>query len=276
MDDILRVAGLEADGSATDPETAEAGMVRDVVASIRPLDASSAPAPTAGGRLLVVDDNEMNRDLLGRHLERQGHTVSTAANGREGLERLRAQAFDLVLLDLMMPEINGYQALIQMKSDEALRDIPVIMISALDEMASVVRCIEEGAADYLPKPFDPVLLRARICACLEQKRLRDQEVEYLRSVARVTDAAAAVESGGFEVASLGEVAARADALGQLARVFQRMAAEVQAREQKLKQQVQQLRVEVDQAKRARQVAEITETDYFQELQQKARELRRPK
>jgi DNA-binding response OmpR family regulator len=251
-------------------------MARDVVASIRPLDAPHAPAGTGGGRLLFVDDNEMNRDLLGRHLEREGHTVAMAANGREGLERLRAQAFDLVLLDLMMPEINGYQALIQMKSDDALRDIPVIMISALDEMDSVVRCIEEGAADYLPKPFDPVLLRARIGACLEQKRLRDQEVEYLRSVARVTDAAAAVESGHFEVDSLAEVAARADALGQLARVFQRMTTEVYTREQRLKQQVQQLRVEVDQAKRARQVAEITETDYFQELQQKARELRRGK
>jgi DNA-binding response OmpR family regulator len=251
-------------------------MARDVMASIRPLDEASTAVATVGGRLLVVDDNEMNRDLLGRHLERQGHTVSSAANGREGLECLRAQAFDLVLLDLMMPEVNGYQVLIQMKSDQALRDIPVIMISALDEMDSVVRCIEEGAADYLPKPFDPVLLRARIGACLEQKRLRDQEVAYLRSVTRVTDAAAAVESGHFEVDSLSEVTARPDALGQLARVFQRMAAEVHAREQRLKQQVQQLRVEVDQAKRARQVAEITETDYFQELQQKARELRRPK
>jgi DNA-binding response OmpR family regulator len=136
-----------------------------------------------------------------------------------------------------------------------------------------VRCIELGAEDYLPKPFDPVLLRARIGACLEKKRLRDQEIEYLRNVDRVTAAAAAVEAGKFDVATIEGVAQRSDELGQLARVFGRMAREVHAREQRLKQEVRQLRIEIDETRTARQVAEITETDYFQDLQKQVDKLR---
>jgi DNA-binding response OmpR family regulator len=177
------------------------------------------------------------------------------------------------LLDIMMPEMDGYQVLDQMKQDQTLRDVPVIVISAMDDLDSVVKGIELGAEDYLPKTFDPVLLRARIGACLEKKRLRDQEVDYLRNVTRVTDAAAAVEAQTFDFQSLTDVAARPDALGQLARVFSRMADEVYAREQKLKQQVQRLRIELDEARQARQVAEITETDYFRELEAKAQDLR---
>jgi CheY-like chemotaxis protein len=188
------------------------------------------------GHLLVVDDNRMNRIKLARSLEQQGHTVALAENGQQALEMLRVQSFDLVLLDIMMPEMDGYQVLKHMKGDSALRDIPVIVISALDEMESVVRCIEMGAEDYLPKPFDPVLLKARIGACLEKKRLRDQELEYLQQVVRLTDAAAAVEAKRFDPDSLADVARRTDELGQLARVFQRMAREVDAREQYLKQE----------------------------------------
>ena len=215
----------------------------------------------------------MNRDTLSRHLERQGHSVAVAENGRQALDMVSTHPFDLVLLDVMMPEMDGYRVLEHLKGDDAWRDIPVIMISALDEIDSVVRCIELGAEDYLPKPFDPVLLRARIGACLEKKRLRDQEVEYLRSVARVTIAAAAVEVGDFEPESLADVARRTDGLGRLARVFQSMAREVYAREQRLKQQVQELRIELSQARQARQVAEITETDYFRQLQAEAQNLR---
>jgi adenylate cyclase len=126
--------------------------------------------------VLVVDDTEMNRDMLCSLLEADGHKSAVAENGRLALEILKAKPFDLVLLDVMMPEMNGYQVLEQLKSDSSLRDIPVIVLSALDEIGSVVRCIELGAEDYLPKPFDPVLLRARIGACLEKKHLRDQEI----------------------------------------------------------------------------------------------------
>ena len=130
--------------------------------------------------VLVVDDIEMNRDMLCSLLAADGHKAAVAENGRLALEKIKSNPYDLILLDVMMPEMNGYQVLEHLKSDRALRDIPVIVLSALDEIGSVVRCIELGAEDYLPKPFDPVLLRARIGACLEKKRLRDQEIR-LRS-----------------------------------------------------------------------------------------------
>ncbi|MDQ4077812.1 MAG: response regulator [Chloroflexota bacterium] len=132
------------------------------------------------GHILVVDDNRLNRLKLSRGLEQQGHAVALAENGHQALEMLRDEPFDVVLLDIIMPEMDGYEVLSQIKSDIALRDIPVIVISALDEMESVVRCIEMGAEDYLPKPFDPVLLKARLKTSLEKKKLRDLERAYLR------------------------------------------------------------------------------------------------
>jgi two-component system, NtrC family, sensor kinase len=137
--------------------------------------AAPASAIEGAGRVLVVEDNPANRDLLRRRLERQGHRVSEAAHGVEALEMLGSGEYDLMLLDVMMPEMDGYEVLARLKQDARLRDLPVIMISALDEIQSVVRCIEMGAEDYLAKPFDPVLLRARIGASLEKKRLRDRE-----------------------------------------------------------------------------------------------------
>ena len=145
--------------------------------------AGAAPPPAARGAILVVDDNEENRDMLARRLAREGHRVRVAPGGREALDALTAEPVDLVLLDVMMPEMSGYEVLQRLKSDGRLRDIPVLMISALDELESVVRCIELGAEDYLGKPFDPILLRARIGACLERKRLRDQEVRHLEELA---------------------------------------------------------------------------------------------
>jgi adenylate cyclase len=132
------------------------------------------------GYMLVVDDNKMNRMMLSRALEQQGHRVAWAENGWEALKQLRAEAFDVVLLDILMPEMDGYQVLEEMKRDKGLRHIPVIMISSLEDTESIVRCIEMGADDYLTKPFDPVLLRARINACLAKKRLHDLEQEYIQ------------------------------------------------------------------------------------------------
>src|SRR5689334_1165959 len=126
--------------------------------------------------VLVVDDTEMNRDMLCALLQADGHKTAVAENGKLGMNALETDSYDLVLLDVMMPEMNGYEVLETMKANPRLCDIPVIVLSALDEIGSVVRCIELGAEDYLPKPFDPVLLRARIGACLEKKRLRDQEL----------------------------------------------------------------------------------------------------
>jgi class 3 adenylate cyclase len=160
-------------------------VVGNVLRAIKPLDALDiVDRSTASGRVLIVDDNASNRDLLSRRLAREGYQVATAEGAAAAFARIAHEAFDLVLLDLMMPEISGFEALCRLKSEESTRHIPVIMISALDELDSAVRCIEAGAEDYLPKPFNPVLLRARIAACLERKRLLDElRMEHERSEA---------------------------------------------------------------------------------------------
>jgi adenylate cyclase len=135
---------------------------------------------TAAGSILVVDDDPVNRRLLARTLETLGHDVVTATDGREALDALRAQEFDIVLLDIVMPELDGMAVLERIKADEVLRATPVIMISALEDFDRVVRCIELGAEDYLQKPFDPVLLRARIRAGLDTRRLQRLERARVR------------------------------------------------------------------------------------------------
>jgi two-component system, cell cycle response regulator len=231
---------------------------------------------SASGRVLVVDDARVNRMLIERLLHEQGHATASAEDGLVALERLGAAepAFDLVLLDLVMPSLDGYATLERMKATPTLAHLPVIVISAVDELDSVVRCIELGALDYLPKPVEPAILRARVTAALAAKRLRDLEREYLEQVGIVMRAAAAVEADAFEPETLGSVAARADALGQLARTFVRMAREVRAREDRLRREVSELRIVIDRAREERQVAEITETEYFRSLRDRAADLRR--
>jgi adenylate cyclase len=149
--------------------------------------ADESSADTRAPVVLVVDDDEANRNVLSRRLFRLGYRVVEAANGREALAVLAADSVDLVLLDVMMPELDGYQVLEQRRRSALLREIPVIMISALDQVESVVRCVELGADDYLAKPFDPVLLQARVGACLEKKRLRDGERALGETVSRQAD-----------------------------------------------------------------------------------------
>jgi signal transduction histidine kinase len=129
-------------------------------------------------RLLVVDDDEDNRQLLRRMLERHGYVVHLAASGAACLEELERERFDLVLLDVMMPGLSGFEVLGRIQENPELRSVPVVVVSALGESSAAIRCLRMGAEDYLPKPFDPVLLRARIGASLEKKRLRDREARY--------------------------------------------------------------------------------------------------
>ncbi|MGH7354499.1 MAG: adenylate/guanylate cyclase domain-containing protein [Candidatus Rokuibacteriota bacterium] len=140
-------------------------------------------AKPEAGRILVVDDNRVNRLLLGRALEQIGHAVTFAEHGRQALEALRRQPVDLVLLDIEMPEMNGYEVLEALAADPQLRDIPVVMTSSVEEIDSIVRCIGMGAEDYLFKPVNAVLLQARVGASLEKKRLRDQQRELFRKFA---------------------------------------------------------------------------------------------
>jgi len=148
----------------------------------------------AQSALLVVDDNEDNRYTLTRRLQREGYTNLTTANdGQQALDLLQSRSFDLVLLDVMMPGLNGYEVLQRIHSDSRLRHVPVIMISALDEIDSVIRCIELGAEDYLSKPFNPTLLRARVSASLEKKRLRDEVVDVLSQIESELQAARQIQ-----------------------------------------------------------------------------------
>jgi adenylate cyclase len=177
----------------------------------------SEAGPPRSSTILVVDDNEDNRDLLARRLRRQGYEVLTAVGGRSALETLGRRAVDLVLLDVMMPDLDGYAVLQSMKSAPELRDIPVLMISALDQLDSVARCIQLGAVDYLGKPFEPVLLQARIGACLERKRLHDQEAKHRRELAEWNETLAR---------RIAEQVAQLEQLGRLKRFFSPQLAEL--------------------------------------------------
>jgi adenylate cyclase len=169
-----------------DAETTDSGsqalkldLVADVLRTVQPLPTDGVRAAAYSSRILVVDDNASNRDVLERRLVREGHRVVCAANGTSALELIVRQEFDLILLDLIMPEMSGFEVLRRLKAAEHTRHIPVIVISALDELDSVVRCIEAGAEDYLTKPFNPILLSARIGASLEKKWLRDREKKFV-------------------------------------------------------------------------------------------------
>ena len=233
-------------------------------------DNEAAALLAGGGSILIIDDEEANRALLSRRLIRQGYTVLVAATGEAGLAIAARESVDVILLDVWLPGISGYEILARLKSSEASREIPVLVITAVDRPESIARCLALGADDYLPKPFDPVVLGVRLRGCLAKKRARDVDLAYLRGVARVTAAALAVESGAFVAESLDGVAQRPDTLGNLARLFQRMAMEVAARQRRLEDQVQQLTIAIDEQKKAAQVEEITDSDYFRDLQIRAR------
>ena len=223
--------------------------------------------------ILVVDDHKTNRIKMSMAVKKLGHSAEEAENGSVALEKLKSRSFDLVLLDMIMPEMNGYQVLESMKNATDLRNIPVIIISSETDMDSVVKGIEMGAEEYLPKTFDPVLLKARVGACLEKKHFRDQEVEFIRKVEHLQEIAAALENDTFDPETLSFIDEQNDALSQLTRVFKKMAIEFHNREQALKQQVLALRIEIDEARQTQQVRKIVGTNYFQQLRSQANHLR---
>jgi CheY-like chemotaxis protein len=206
---------------------------------------TSAPADVSeSASILVVDDSRLSATKLAMAMRTLGHRTETAANGAEALHRLREQTFDLILLDIVMPEMDGYTVLEALKDDEALRDIPVIVISSLDdEIDSVVRAIELGAVDFLPKDFEPAILKARLDASLAHKRFRDRELKYFRDVEQLTRAAQVIEAGAFRPAELdiNGVAARSDPLGRLAIVFRGLAQEIYERERRFDRTARTLR-----------------------------------
>ena len=177
-------ADLE-DGQSADNQAAEdtVQVIEHLMQTVQPLpDDDPSRKDRKDGSILVADDNDINRDLLCQQVVRQGHRVQQVSNGKEALEALREGDFDVLLLDVIMPELNGVEVLQQIRADEQLRHIPVIMLSALDELNSVARCIEIGAEDFIQKPYEWALLRARIEAAIEKKRLRDREVLYIQQI----------------------------------------------------------------------------------------------
>jgi CheY-like chemotaxis protein len=226
------------------------------------------------GTVLVVDDTVIDRELLARAIAQLGYGVRTAEDGESALAALVVEGADLVLLDLLMPVMNGFETLSRIKATPDLAHVPVIVVSAVEDQASLVRCIELGATDYLIKPFDREVLRARLTTSLATKRLRDVELDHMNQVERVIGAARALESGRYDPTELQPVVARDDALGLLARVFHRMADEVQARETALRHELAQLRIEIDRRRVDEQAAEVTETGYYQQLAAEAAELKR--
>jgi sigma-B regulation protein RsbU (phosphoserine phosphatase) len=181
---IPPVQELSSTSGIDTPRVAAPVLLQPGIDFTSPTPLSATPARAAHGHLLVADDDASNREMLARRLQRQGYEVSVASSGLEVLRLLRAQQFDLVLLDMIMPGLDGYQVLTRMKSDPVLADLPVIIISSLDQENSVARCIEAGAEDYVAKPFNSVLLRARIGACLEKKRLRERERQTFEALKR--------------------------------------------------------------------------------------------
>jgi DNA-binding response OmpR family regulator len=226
------------------------------------------------GRILAVDDDELNLDLLAQRLTRQGHVVTTASDGEEALGKVAKQTFDLVLLDVMMPRLDGYGTLARLKADEQLRPIPVIMISALDELSSVVRCIEAGAEDYLPKPFNPTLLRARIGACLEKKALHDQELNlYHNLVQSQQQLDRELTAAHRDMAAL-DADLRCDPRVQpLMQAFARMASAVSRRETDLRATIQDLEIQINRKAVTNHVKTIVADPSFSALNERARAMR---
>jgi CheY-like chemotaxis protein/predicted Ser/Thr protein kinase len=199
-------------------------------------------------RLLVVDDDEAPRRALSRLLERLGYDVTVAEHGQAALEIADRQPLDLILTDITMPELDGFELLRRLKTNERTATIPVIVVSGIDDVPSVVRCLEQGAEDHVTKPYERMLLQARVRTSLERKRMRDVELAYLGRVAQLTAAAEAVEQQTYDSRSLRMLANDNDELGRLARVFDRMVSGIRSREEQLQGRLRQLRREIRQAR----------------------------
>jgi sigma-B regulation protein RsbU (phosphoserine phosphatase) len=188
---VLELMASEDDGPAGAAE--EEGDERESRPDLSAVALEPAPRP---GRILVVDDNLFNRELLSRHLERQGHDVRAAADGLAALDLLRSEAFDVAIIDVMMPGMNGYQLLERMRAEEALKGVHAIVISALEDTQIIARCIQLGAEDYLPREFEPVILKARIESCLEKKRMKKEQELYVAALVEAQGKLSAELRGG--------------------------------------------------------------------------------
>ncbi|HEV8409202.1 MAG TPA: protein kinase [Gemmatimonadaceae bacterium] len=230
-DDTLKLPAAHDSGPRDRPQRLTPSVSRTV--------ASRGPA-----RLLVVDDSEGPRKVLVRLLERMGYEVVAAADGLEGMAIAERERIDVIVSDIEMPNCNGFEFLERLKASGITHDIPVIVVSGVDDNKSVVRCIELGAEDHLTKPFDSMLLQARVRTSLERRRSRDHELDYLRRVAELTVAAEEVEKATYMPGSVSHLANEDDPLGRLARVFDRVVSGWQSKEARLRRQIREFSEEI--------------------------------
>ena len=257
---VIPAFGFDVLPSRDDSSAAEVGTV--------------LPEQSTPGRILVVDDDELNRDVLAERLTRQGHIVSTAADGEEALVQARQNAYDLILLDVMMPRLDGYGTLRALKADEDLCFIPVIMISAIDELSSVARCITIGAHDYLPKPFNATLLRARVGACLREKARHDQELKLYQELLQSQQCLERELSRAQHSLDSIDPALRDDPrVAPLFEAFTSMAGAVQQRETDLRLTMQDLEIKINRTAVKAQVGSIVSDPSFSALSERARAMR---
>lgn len=228
-----------------------AGDSRSVWSTIRgdhaapPVPPPNEPRDQPGvPRILVVDDEKLLRTLLSRLVTGLGYQVTEADNGKQASELLEQGAFDAILTDINMPKLDGIELLRLVKGAPKTRDIPVIVVSSQDDLPSVAKCIELGAEDHISKPYEPLILKARLRASLERKRLRDLELHHLRRLAEITAAAEAVERETYVPGSIAGLMTESDGIGQLARVFDRMVRGLKSREERLHHRLRQLRAEL--------------------------------
>jgi sigma-B regulation protein RsbU (phosphoserine phosphatase) len=226
------------------------------------------------GRILVVDDDELNRDVLAERLSRQGHVVTTACDGEDALAHVRRSSFDLILLDVMMPVLDGYGTLKALKNDEELRSIPVIMISALDELSSVVRCIQTGAHDYLPKPFNATLLKARIGACLREKARHDEEVRLYEDLLKSQQTLQReLDRSEIAMASIDPSLRDDPRFDSLFTAITAMTGAIQRRESDLRHTMKGLEIQINPQALKVQVGSIVSDPSFSALSERARAMR---
>jgi len=264
----LQIFTTQQDAPLLLESTTATTLVQSATTTLQTLSQEFPEKQAQGEMILLIDDT--NTDLLARQLKQHGYTVATATSAQQAVWLLKVMPCDLILLDMIMPKVNGLELLERLKQHEIWQRIPVVMMSALGEVDGAAKCIELGAEDYLQKPFDPTLLKARIRACLEKKHLRDQEILYLQQVNRLTTAAAEIEAKTFDPESLNDLLQQGGKFGQLVRVFQRMAQQIHSREQSLKQQVSLLQVAIHQDQKMQIVDEVAAANHFQQLQKQAK------
>lgn len=226
------------------------------------------------GKVLAVDDDAFNLDILAKFLHKQGHVVTTAQDGLEALDVLSKASFDLVLLDVMMPNLDGFETLRRIKEQEDMLSTPVIMISALDELSSVIKCIECGAEDYLPKPYNSTLLRARVGACLERKAWVDRHLELIDKL-EISQKIIDVEIKNSEVQLdlLKDKYQGVVDVNSLVDAFSRMNASLVGQRQQIAETLHDVQIKINRTKVSAQVRTIISNPQFSALNDRAKAMR---